>query len=356
MPRLAVRALALLALGGALGAIGPVPADAQRGLRPARERLDGRAVAPSRAPARARALLLRYLRDGLRRKFVAHETTRLLRGQVRESQQIVKQSGSGAMRVEYLSPPAMRGEIVLVVGRRMLRYSPSDGVVRESQAPPAGALGRAVALMEGIRSGAVRVQVVGQEMVAGRQAAIVEVRGAGSDGFYKRLWIDVQSGVRLKIEDADPTGTVVSTSYFTRIDLDPELDGREFQPESLPARERPTRRFRAVPYASVAEAQQQVGFAIREPALPPGYRLLGVWVAPAPGGGQTVLLRYTDGVTSFTLSQHPVPPRWGLRPPDRLPGRREEPGAVRWVSGGRIYVLLGNLPSEAVDRIVSSLR
>ncbi|HSV73228.1 MAG TPA: sigma-E factor regulatory protein RseB domain-containing protein [Chthonomonadales bacterium] len=301
-------------------------------------------------------LLLRYLREGLRRPFVAHETTRLLQGQVRESQQIVKQAGLGAMRVEYQSPPAMRGEVLLILGRRMLRYVPAEGVVHESRAPETGVLGRAGALVEGLRSGAVRARVVGREEVAGRNAAIVEVRGAGREGFFKRLWIDTQSGVRMKIEDVDPSGVVVSTSYFTRIDLDPVLDAGEFRPGSLSRREARPRPLRTRPLASVAEAQQRVGYAIREPSLPPGYRLVGVWVAPAPVGRQAVILRYTDGVSTFTLSQHPAPARWGSRGADQAPRPRDDRGAIRWVSGGRVFILVGNLSPHAVDRIIASLR
>jgi hypothetical protein len=80
--------------------------------------------------------------------------------------------------------------------------------------------------------------------------------------------------------------------------------------------------------------------------------LTGVWIAEA-GARRTTILRYSDGVNSFTLFQAPAP---GRRPGVGNRRVRSRNGVAQWASGARAYILIGNLKQEAVQSIADSLQ
>ncbi|MCC6728073.1 MAG: hypothetical protein IT208_01915 [Chthonomonadales bacterium] len=302
---------------------------------------------------RARRTLALYLRQGLRQRYVAEQTTRLLTGRVRESRQIVKHAGPGRERIEYVSPPRMKGEVILIAGGHMLHYKPAPiDRVLEGPAPLEAILTRARELLAGVRTGRVTVREVGEQVVAGQNARIVEIRTAQGRAF-KRLWIDGQTGVRLRQETVSPRGDVVSTSYFTRIDYDAPLDPGEFAPGSLPKAPREALLPARPPLDSVEAAQPLVAYTIRQPRPPPGFALRGVWVTGSRPL-QTVILRYSDAVNSFTLFQRPRPvgPGAGRALPERP---RVRAGAAQWASGDRVFTLVGALRPDLMRRIAGSL-
>lgn len=303
---------------------------------------------------RAREIVRLYLRQGSRQPYQAEERTRLFRDRMIESTQIVKHQGPGRTRIEYTDPPLLQGDILLVNGGRIFKYIRRQNRILEGPVPVEEFNNRAQALLQGVIKGRITVRVVGSEQIAGQNAAIVEIRPVRGGAFFKRLWIDERTGVRLKIEDADPQGNVISTSYFTRIDYSPSFLPRDFSPASLPNVPHEPLLPDTPPLPNVQAAQQQVPYPIYEPSLPAEFTLTGVWVAP-PAGQPVTILRYTDGVITFALFQHPV------RLPQNAPERRRVPparlinGAARWISGDRSYFLIGNLKPETFRQIVSSL-
>jgi hypothetical protein len=303
---------------------------------------------------RAREVLLFYLKDGMRKPFVAEQTTRILSDMVRESQLVVKHGGPGKERMEFLSPAALKGEIILQVGGRIFNYKPSQNRIFEGVAPVEVAQMRSKEFMQDMRSGRIGIRLTGSEIVAGQNASIVEIRG---DNGGKRLWIDDKTGVRLRTDELNAQGTVIQTSYFTKVEYEPVFEPADFLPRSLPAVPHEAQFPTKPPLPSVLEAQQQVAYPIREPSLPDGCRLTGVWViAPAPGREVTIL-RYTDGVTTFALF-HQLAPRALLNSANRGPAApvRRTNGVIHWVGGDRQFTLLGNVRREAARQIVDSLR
>lgn len=309
---------------------------------------------------RARQIISLYLRQGVKQPHVGEQTTRLLRGRVRESQQVVKCAGPGRLRIEYLSPPALRGEILLTNGGRLFNYRPAENKIWVGPAPLEEFQSRARALMQSVKERRISVQVVGTQIVAGQSAAIIEIRAVGGGAFFKRFWIDERTGVRLKNEELDPQGNVISTSYFTRIDYAPSFSPAEFHPTSLPSAPYAPLLPPTPPLPSVQAAQDQVAYTIRQPSLPAGFRFSGAWVVPGQGGRQTTILRYTDGVNVFTLFQIPARPRVAgarLRPGGKLRGdARLRNGVAHWMSGDQTFTLLGNLKPENAQQVIESLR
>lgn len=322
---------------------------------PAPGQSDGRprpnASAASRS-ARGRQALLRYLRQGQLTPYLAEQTTRAFGADMAESRQVVKHAGPARQRIEYLAPPSLRGEVILILGARILHYRPlPEPTIVEGDAGLEIVGERAKELLQALRSGKIKVTATGSQIVAGREADIIEVRPS-SGGPFRRLWIDRACGVRLKHETVDGAGNVVASSYFTRVRLNPSFERTEFRPGSLPR----------VPYRaqapasprldSIAAAQRLVEFTIRAPTLPDRYSIKGVWLIGGPRR-RGVLLQYGDGVNTVTLSQRPLP-RGAPRNSDRELhiGR----GVALWTTDDRVYTLFGTLRPDVLRAAVNSLR
>jgi outer membrane lipoprotein-sorting protein len=367
IPRcLVAAAIAGVASGGGIAA--PLVAARADGAHPRLVARRPTAPASGRAPAqrarggafaagtlRARAMLALYLRQGLRQPYVAEQTSRLLEGQVRESRQIVKHAGPGRERIEYTAPAGLRGEVILVSGGRMLHYQASTGRILEGAAPVEEFQTRVREVLQGIRQGRVLVRVIGSQLVAGQTAAIVEIRAA-SGGPFRRFWVDTRTGVRLRHETLDAAGSVLSTTYVTTIDYNPTFDPSEFRADSLPAVRHEPLLPSSPSLGTVQAAQALVAYPIRQPVVPLGFTLTGVWAVGAPAK-RTTILRYGDGVNVFALYEHPLPRANASLPlGPRRPLPRYRNGVAHWAAADRTYTLIGDLAPAAVRAVAESLR
>jgi len=316
----------------------------------------GKQSARPRAALAAREMLRLYLRSGQAIPYEGEQVTQTFGSGPTETRQIVKRAGRGRLRIEYLYPPHQKGEVLLMVGHRLLHYLPRPRPrVIESEVTPLEGGEQARQLLEQVRQGRVRVACVGIQTLAGKEACILEIR-SGNTWSFRRLWLDKDTGVRLKHETISADGRVLATSYFTRISYWPALDGREFRPDSIPPAPVTFQLPATPPLDSLEKAEQQAGFAIKRPALPPRYELRGIWVMGTPGA-RSVLLRYSDGVNTILLTQRPVLPALGRNAFRTLVGavaRRR--GSAAWVGADRLYVLFGHLPPPAFQAVRRSLR
>lgn len=249
-------------------------------------------------------------------------------------------------RLEFLSPEAVAGRLVVDDGLQTWQYEPRLHVVIQGpslappvEAPPARLTDRYEA------------SVMGVEEVIGRLAVHVRLRPRGAGG-ERRLWIDRYTGVVLRSEDRDPVDGVVATSFFTRISYGLNFPAAMFLPR-IPAGARVLSPAEAAgPVMPLQALERRVGYAVRAPAvLPSGFRLLGGEVVSA-GFLRAVHLHYHDGTRALGLF---IVPSRRLGPP-----RSEAPvpalglhaaaiarGAVRmvqWEAGGLRYALVGPLP------------
>jgi len=307
------------------------------------------------AQAVARKMLKLYLTSGRTTPYVAEQVTQTFGPDGQRSRQIVKHGGPRRHRIEYLEPPEIRGQVLLIAGNRALHYFPlpEPRIVEQDMLsmPEAEDQG----LLSDVRAGRVKATSMGSQLIAGRMSGIVEIHPAGNAPF-KRLWIDSQTGVRLKQESVGLGGSVLALSVLTRIDYHPNFHGNEFTPSSFPASARTARITSTPPLASLAEAEKYAGFAIKTPDLPRRFSQAGVWVS-GTGRNRQVVLRYTDGVSTLLFAQRLLPNQKPLaaKPPRPLP-RHSRRGVVVWTSDDRVYVLIGNVTPALLKRIVNSLR
>lgn len=322
------------------------------------------AVAQDRPAGRANAggvrrpvltILNTFVRQGLRTPFVAEQTTQTFGENGFVSRQIVKRAGPGRERVEFVEPRDLQGEVVLIMGQRVIRTNPrSLPRVVAAHVPVVDMLQPSARFVAAIRSGEVTASLVGTQEVAGRQAWIVEIRPAGT-GAFRRLWIDKLTGVRLKQESLDAEGRVLAISQFTKIRYDPVFGPDDFAPRK-PNNDIPSPAVQARAVRTLAQAAQAAGFEVRAPTPPPGFELRGIWVVPA-ARRSTVLLQYSNGIDTIVLSQRPIQTRRPgllLRQPDTEP--RFRGNAMVWMSDGRGYMLSGTAPRATLRAMAERLR
>jgi outer membrane lipoprotein-sorting protein len=249
-------------------------------------------------------------------------------------------------RLEFLSPEAVAGRLVVDDGLQTWQYEPRLHVVIQgpSLAPPVEAPPTRL-------TDRYEASVMGIEQVIGRPTVHVRLRPRGAGG-ERRLWIDRYTGVVLRSEDRDPVDGVVATSYFTRISYGLNFPSAMFLPR-IPAGARVLSPAEVVgPAMPLGALQQRVGYALRTPAaLPGGFRLLGGEVVTA-GVLRAAYLRYHDGTRALGLFVVPArrlgPPRGEVPVPALGPGAaaviRGALRMVQWEAGGTRYALVGPLP------------
>lgn len=305
----------------------------------------------------ARTVLQRMLKAEASAAFTAHQVTTISGKRSVTSEQIVYRDGLKGMRMEYLSPPGLRGEIMVDDGKTLAHFIPKANVVKIRPSRLAALSAGTDQVAQAFSRGNLQVELVGRDEIAGRTAYIVEVKPAlRRRGAGRRFWVDAEKWVKLKTEDIGPGGVVVSTSCYTRIDFVSAIPDQKFRFEPPPG-VRVEQEGVPPHMLSVGDAQRQVKFRILEPSyLPAGFKPVGATVVPFRGG-KLVALRYTDGVSSFSLFQTPgqtLNPRFlqRLHEGPVRPGK----GIYSWRHGDLNLTLVGRFPADEAGRIADSVK
>ncbi len=145
---------------------------------------------------------------------------------------------------------------------------------------------------------------VGDGVVAGQRAAIIDIRAKHGKNSSKRIWVDKKTGVILRTEVRDCCEKVRSSTEFTRIsyiEVKALADSRFAKPEFVDNSWVTVTDSRA---NDIALAQKAVGVHIALPkSLPAGYKLAGVNVQPCPccPDRKVAHIRYSDGMNSISI-------------------------------------------------------
>lgn len=309
------------------------------------KQLDGRTILKNMLEAEGRAA------------FTAHQVTSIAWGPAVTSEQIVYRAGFKGMRTEYIAPEALRGEIMADDGRVLAHLIPKAKVLRMCPSRLAHLKMRTEQAAQGFARGNLTIELVGRDKIAGRTAYVVEARPKQrNQGPTRKFWVDTDKWVKLKTEDVRPDGTVASTSYYTKINFTDAIPDRKFKIEP-PAGVRVEHEVAQPPPVPIKEAQRQVDFRILEPSyLPPGFKPLGASVVPFRGG-KLVAVRYTDGVSSFSLFQTPgrTLDRKFLHRLHKGPVRPDK-GVYSWRHGNLNLTIVGQLPPDQISKVASSVK
>lgn len=288
--------------------------------------------------------------------FIARQVTTIAKKPAITSEQVVYRAGFRGMRTEYTSPPFMKGEIMVDDGRVMSHFIPKTNVIEKRSSRLGDMQIRTAQISEKLNRGQLRIDLVGRDEIAGRTAYVIEIRPEHRpEGRIRKFWVDRENWVKLKTEDIAPNGTVESTSYYTKMSFVDSIPDAKFRLDRSGVRvkqeEGPS------PMMTQKRAQQLVRFRILKPSyLPSGFKPIGAAVVPFRGG-KSIVLRFSDGVNTFSLFQTPdrILPRRFL---DRL-----EEGPLRsgrdtysWRKGNLNLTIVGSLTKEQIKLVADSVR
>ena len=259
--------------------------------------------------------------------------------------------------------------------RRGVRREPASGDGRGVVAPfdrdkrgarlPEPMRKRVEDLFKRLARGALSAQIVGQDTVAGRVCDIVEVRASRlPQAPTRRFFVDRETGLRLRTEEKDADGKLLSGSYYTLLDLTPTFAPDDFAPSPRRALSQqelrprpdyaPRRRFKSVDDA------RKAGVTLSVPGyMPVGYSLRAV---EATASGDYVALRYANGLGALSLTtlRGGVPAR--VRPllrPDGsafVPFPQGKNGLFARGKNGVAYLIISDLPETELRKIAANLK
>ncbi len=283
------------------------------------------------------------------------------------SEQEVRGDTRGFVRTQFRSPEQMAGDVMIVSPNSFYSYHRAKNLLEVAPWPTEWN-DESKRLFVSLGTGSVTARIVGTETIAGRLATIVvlSVPGPGvpNGRVLRKFWIDQQTGIQLRIEKSNSRGQITSTTTMTSITVNPAAPvlPEDFRPQFPGATITPL--FPEPQFRSMAEAQNRMPFQPMEPvaaALPPNYQLDGVWVF---GDSKqiyqhTVLMRYSDGVTSFCLYEKLVLPANNIviqHPKTRAFARNQQNWRFALSQGSQLNVqYIGHLTANQAEALYDSM-
>src|SRR5207248_3085858 len=132
----------------------------------------------------------------------------------RQTEQWIRRK-AGRLRIEYLAPPGVRGEVLVDDGEEARLYRPRLGVVEEGPSQVRKGEQQKANQIRQLERGRILVTEEPPEAVAGRPARVFTV--TTPNGRARRLWIDRERAVILKVQETSAQGQTVTTA-FTQVD------------------------------------------------------------------------------------------------------------------------------------------
>ena len=284
------------------------------------------------------------------------------------SEETIQGDTKGRTRREYSSPGKLQGNIILTSPNQYYNYNNQEHRLYLALWPVE--LGDKAARLRALaRAGRVRIQITGEQMVAGRSATQITIYSANGaeEGEARRvLNLDKETGILLQMDRYNSASRLISSTYLRSITVGATLDPQRFNPNALP---QSADRVPLFPeghpmFTSVDQARAQVPFTIKEPTqLPAGYILDGVWLFGPKTLRPSVLLRYSSGVNHFSLFENLVranlnAPAVLLRPGEMRPRKTRFGWGWRTsIPEGQMNILYtGHLPEAQQDALLSSMQ
>ena len=341
--------------------------------KPRHDRKDNRKDDHKNAAADPVRLIERMVKAGVDKSFLGREITLTANG--KETEQWIQRQPQKGVRIQNLRPNP--GDVLLDDYKNQWVYSAQTKQWRQKESLLPKLHGRIQDVLERIRRGDLKAELLGQDKVAGRSADMVRVGPPlGVSAPSRKFWVDKKTGLRLKMEEIAPDGRILAASYFVFVDTSPKFGPNDFSPppagapvsgeadaHSRPLKAGIVRRT----YKTFDEAAQAGAIPRRPGYLPTGFVLRVVEAAGSekPDKNTRITQRYANGLTVLSLTQTgrklPIPPRLaeGLGP--NQTGFVTLRGTVRayvWhdTTSGLFFALIGSLPDNQLKKIADSVR
>ncbi len=278
-----------------------------------------------------------------------------VRGRTEQTEQKIWGDTRGWVRRDYMRPPELQNDTMLT-GPNRYQYYHARRNVQDIALWPTEWNEKEKRFLNEIRSGRIAVAFAGNETLTGININAVKIRvvpQSGSNEGTVQFWIDPNTGIQLKTAKYDPAGNILSQSYLTSLTIAP-VSPNNFKiawPNANMNTLFPLQQFK-----TLQDAQQFLPFQPLEPTpLPSGFQTRGVWVF-AP---KAVLLRYTDGLTTFSLYEHVMAP--AINPnaylvPPGMYRRNVQRWRMKLATGDIEIDYIGHLPPAEAQAVHDSLR
>lgn len=209
------------------------------------------------------------------------------------------------------------------------------------------------------------IHLVGEDEVAERSAYLVQLDSKYLGRRTQRLWIDRYTHLTLRSEKYRRDGTLASVSYFVDIDFPKTLDPGLFV-ASVPKGVKVYEQTKENASISPDRLEGAIGFPPYVPALlPAGFRFAGAGITSSRAPGDTIHLRFTDGLDVISLFETRGEP--GKR--YTVSDAREVPLAhgtgflvdacdtlvLSWSAKNTYFTLVGDLPTDVMRAIADSI-
>lgn len=202
---------------------------------------------------------------------------------------------------------------------------------------------------------------MGSEKVAGRPVTIIGLIDKGDKRLVRAFWIDNATHVFLRQDLLNPEGQLVSSTEFTRITFPKKPLVDKAAPPTIVQTSQPrwlgTR-------MNIQQLSRAAGFQVRAPqGLSPNFRLKDSYLLPCPCGckGHSIDLHFSDGVRSLSVFEMDnqrkdccVNASFIQDTGKVIPGPSPALKAAVEIRGNILVVVIGDLPSERLQRIARS--
>ena len=304
-----------------------------------------------------RTVLANMLKAENSATYIAHEVTTLAREPAVTSEQTVYRAGFKGMRIEYTEPSILKGEVRADNGRVLVHIIPKDRLVIKRPSRIAGMREWAEHSLDALQEGDLKVELVGKDKIAGRNAYVLELApGTRHHHDKRKLWVDTEKWVKLRTEDITPEGTVTSMSYYTKIEFVRRISDDKFRVQP-PEGYRVEHEFGELHVIPLEKAKQLAGFPVLEPSyLPSGFKIAGAAVIPFREG-KIISIRYTDGVNALSLFQS----RGDTLKPRFLRKLLEGPvqpgqGIYSWHKGDLNLTIISRISMDEIRQVAGSVK
>lgn len=246
-------------------------------------------------------------------------------------------------RIEFPGDSEYRGQVIVERDGERQHYFPDANEIRILPARGDEPMRRLMFVLSRGRDRGFKVQVQGGGNVAGLGTELATVVDPHGNPMQK-LWIHPNSGVVLRREAYDPTGSKIGGFEFTRINLRPRFDRGDFTI---------VRRGATVVTQADMVRRNAVALGLTPVLIPEsrGYKLLGVRVMDR--GPQKILMQsYASSNGRLTLFQVKAP-----LSPDKLRrmGGRGEVATHTWVVGDESFALVGDVSADELRTLARDI-
>jgi outer membrane lipoprotein-sorting protein len=286
-------------------------------------------------------------------------------------------------RIEFVRPREVQGTGMVMSGRKRWRISRDEGRRRRPLPPmQPDRMGQFLVRNAQLLLRFYNVRVLDGGLVAGRDTYLIEVEPKLAGRPSRKVWMDKETGVILKMENYDSQKRLQLLLAFSEIDFEPEIDDKLFQPQRRPPKPpEPQERDRGELWnyeqgkLDLGKIRKEVELDVIIPDQPPEGFILQSVQAVRFGRRRNVHLRYTDGLSVLSVFQSLSDERGPGgkredRPPDRPPwrdGKLEKMNIdgkdvevisggpmliFRWSNDGIYLTLIGELGREEMAKIV----